>query len=214
MANPTEHALEHGEHATHAAHDPFDRRVTISISVTAALLACVTLLGHRAHSDTLQLSIQSNDALTEASNQWNYFQAKKTRQYLYETAATRTRMDIEHPALPKETAAEWTKKVQEDLKYWKDNAGRYRTEGEEIKTKAEELTEQSKHLRNQSTHIHHAGTWYDMAELCVEIALVLCSIAILTKKRNFWYAGLCGSGLGTCLALWGIAQQYILVAHH
>lgn len=214
MANPTEHALEHGEHAVHAAADPFDRRVTMTIAITAALLACVTLLSHRAHTDTLRLQMEASDEFLKASNQWNYFQAKKNRQYLYETAATRTRMDLENPALSKEVAAEWTKKVEGDVKYWKANASRYSKEVETIEKDAKELTENSTHLRQQSTHIHHTGTWYDLGELCVEIGLVLCSIAVLTKKREFWYAGMGASGLGVCFALWGLAQQYILVAHH
>ena len=35
---------------------------------------------------------------------------------------------------------------------------------------------------------------FDVAELAVELALVLCSIAVLTKRSGFWLAGI-GSGL-------------------
>jgi len=56
----TEHHLEHAEHAQHAAHSPFDRRVTMTIAIIAAMLACVTLLSHRAHNETLALEIEAS----------------------------------------------------------------------------------------------------------------------------------------------------------
>src|SRR5205809_46177 len=84
------HHIEHAAHAAHAARDPFDKRVTMTIAIVAALLACVTLLSHRAHNDTTSLQIESNDALTEATDKWNYFQSKKNRQYLYESMAKLT----------------------------------------------------------------------------------------------------------------------------
>jgi hypothetical protein len=72
----TEHHLEHAEHAHHAAHNPFDRRVTMSIAIIAAMLACVTMLSHRAHNATLQLHIEANDNFTLATNKWTYYQEK------------------------------------------------------------------------------------------------------------------------------------------
>jgi hypothetical protein len=35
--------------------DPFDRHVAMSMAIVAALLACVTMLSHRAHTETLSL---------------------------------------------------------------------------------------------------------------------------------------------------------------
>src|SRR5438132_1468086 len=80
---PEEH-LEHAEHAQHAAHDPFDRRVAMTMAIVAAVLACGTMLNHREHTETLRLQNEANTHHTEASNQWNYYQSKKNRQYLYE----------------------------------------------------------------------------------------------------------------------------------
>src|SRR4051812_34094187 len=70
MAHGTEHHLEEAHHAEHARHDPFDRRVAMTMAIVAAALACVTMLSHRAHNETLKNT-------TEAANQWAYFQAKK-----------------------------------------------------------------------------------------------------------------------------------------
>src|SRR5437899_7973243 len=97
MSHRPEHHIEHAEHAAHAAHDPFERRVTLSIAITAAVLASVTLLSHRAHNATLHLQLEANDAFSQASNEWNYFQSKKNRLYLYETADTETDMLLGMP---------------------------------------------------------------------------------------------------------------------
>ena len=39
----------------------------------------------------------------------------------------------------------------------------------------------------------------------VEFALVLCSVAVLTKRKEFWYAGIGFGLLGVVVALTGLA---------
>jgi hypothetical protein len=245
MTNKTEHALEHGEHAAHAAHDPFDRLVTITIAITAALLACTTMLGHRAHTETLSLQLKSSDefmkaandrsriqtASTEsfmkATNQWNYFQSKKNRQYLYETAENLAMLVAGNPGSGKE---DQTRKValEKETERWRSDAARYKTESAAIETQARKFaneaeqqgreaertfqagSEESERSRKEAEHMHHLGNRYDLAELGVEIGLVLCSLAILTKKRNFWYGGMGCTAVGTVLMLWGVVEQYIM----
>jgi Domain of unknown function (DUF4337) len=213
MTNKTEGALEHGEHAAHAAHDPFDRLVTMSIAIIAALLAAVTMLGHRAHNETLQLQIKSNDALTAGSNKWNHYQSKKNRQYEYLTANRRWRMDLKDPRLTKEQAAAWESANAKDAKFWTDKAGVYEEDTEKLFEEATEFGKEANEKQQEAMHLHHLGVRYDFAELGIELGLVLCSLAVLTKKRNFWYGGMGCAGLGVLLMLWGVVEQY-LVHHH
>src|SRR5271157_5767935 len=56
---------EHGD-------NPFLIPVSVTISVLAVLVAAVTLLGHRAHTEELLLQSQATD-------QWAYYQAKNIR---------------------------------------------------------------------------------------------------------------------------------------
>ena len=49
------------------------RRVSLAISVLAVLVAMVTVLGHRTHTEAVL-------AQTRAADQWNLYQAKKIRQ--------------------------------------------------------------------------------------------------------------------------------------
>ena len=78
---------EVAEHAVHGGHNPFDRRVAMTMVVVAAVLAGVKVLGHRSHNDTLRHQIEAGVLHTQESDQWAYFQAKKQRQYLFEAEA-------------------------------------------------------------------------------------------------------------------------------
>src|SRR5207244_12945908 len=137
MSHGPEHHIEHAEHAAHAAHDPFDKRVTLTITIVAVLLAAVTLLSHRAHNATLQLQ-------ADASNKWNYFQSKKNRQYLYETANTQTviLMDMPQPdaVMKSKEYAEWKKKTETAREPWTKAVKRYSHETTEIQDEAEDRT--------------------------------------------------------------------------
>jgi hypothetical protein len=205
MSHGPEHHIEHAEHAAHAAHDPFDTRVILSITILAALLAAVTLLSHRAHNATLRLQM-------EAANQWNYFQAKKNRMYLYETADAETDLLLAMP-LPDNLKTSKDYKTWQDeakerkTKSWKQKAKQYRSESDQIEAEANELT-------HQAHGMHGLGDLYDTAELGVEIGLVLSSLAILTRRRGFWYGGLACSFAGVIVALVGLYQQFVVLAAH
>ncbi len=194
---------EEAEHAAHHAADPFDRRVAMAMVVVAALLACVKVLGHRTHNDTLGYQIksgvhhsQANVEHTQESDQWNFYQAKKMRQHLYESQSELL------VALAPEKQNDPA--VKKKLEAWGKQAKRYRAETKEIQKKADEhkasAVEHQKEAHKyeeRSEHKHHQSTFFDLGELCVELALVLCSVAILTKRPPFWYAGMgiCGAGL-------------------
>ncbi len=199
----TEQHLEHAEHAHHAAHDPFDRRVMMTIAIIAAVLAGVTLLSHRAHNETLQMQIEANDNLTLASDRWNHYQGKKNRQYLYEAFADQARMNNKDFF---NLNAEAEKKVAS----WEARVARYEEENKEIEKEAREFEIEAKRFKNESKHMHHIGDWYDLGELGVEFGLVLCSVAVLTKRASFWLTGAGGAFLGAMMAIVGIFQQYLL----
>src|SRR5271156_3627484 len=65
------------EHAEEAAHEPSLAPVTLTMAILAVLIASVTLLGHRAHTEEVLLQ-------TRAADQWAYFQGKEVRRRSYE----------------------------------------------------------------------------------------------------------------------------------
>jgi len=198
----THEQLEHAEHAQHAAHSPYDKRVALSIAVVAAALAAVTLLSHRAHNETLQLQIEAGILQTKASDKWNEFQANNIRRHEY--AADASLIDVLAKEKGKEEQAN---KTRDD---WKDKVAGYegtkdgdKTNGsklDQLSAKAKTFESQAAEKRDQSHFAHAKSGRYDLGELAVEFGLVLCSVAILTKKREFWYSGMAAAAIGVLVA--------------
>src|SRR5438105_10255300 len=150
---PEEH-LEQAEHAQHAAHNPFDRRVTVSIAMVAAVLAGVTMAGHRAHNETLRLQgealqvrgealrIQMDASIknTKTINQWAFYQAKKNRDALYRAFLANANM----------TGATGG---DEDKKYWQSQIEDYKKELPELKAEAENLQKETQALQEESLKV-------------------------------------------------------------
>src|SRR6266568_3280767 len=195
MGHGTEEHLEqaeHAQHANHSAQDPFFRRVAMTMAIVAAVLACVTMLSHREHTETLRLQNEATIHHTQASDQWAYYQAKKNREYYYDVSAEILKAIAEKSDNSKallSKAEEWTRKVQ---RYEKDTA--------DIEKTANELTKQAEHRQTESDHAHHRADRYDLGELGIELALVLCSLAVLTKRTGFWYVGIAIGIIGSLVA--------------
>ena len=64
---------ELSEHS-HEAHNPFDKRVAVTMAIIAALLAIVSVAAHINSTEELL-------AQQKASDQWAYYQAKDIRRY-------------------------------------------------------------------------------------------------------------------------------------
>jgi len=198
MSHGTEEHLEHAEHAQHPVHDPFYRQVAMTMAIVAAVLACVTMLSHREHTETLRLQNEATINHTQASDQWAYYQAKKDREYNYDVSAEilkaiADKSDNSKVLLSK--VEEWTGKVQ-----------RYEKETADIEKTAKELTHQAEERQRESEHAHHRADRYDLGELGIELALVLCSLAVLTKRPRFWHVGI---GFGVLGA--GVAASALLL---
>jgi hypothetical protein len=50
---------------------------------------------------------------------------------------------------------------------------------------------------------HRAGR-FDLAEVLLEIALVVTSITLLTRRRGFWIVGLVLAAIGGVIATFGL----------
>jgi Domain of unknown function (DUF4337) len=147
--------------------------VTVTMAILAVLVAAVSLLGHRAHTEEMLNQ-------TRATDHWAYYQAKEIRRRNYELFVD----EMSVFALQKSEQAD---KVKE--KYQKE-IERYKEEGQDIQAEARKAEEEVAAERR------HAN-YFDLGEVLLEAALVICSITVLTRKRFFWY-------LGTALGLIGL----------
>ncbi len=219
MPHGPEHHIEHAEHAQHAAHNPFDKRVTLSIAIVAAILACVTMLGHRAHNQTLMLQGEAIQAQTEAgiehskvTNKWAHFQALNIRSHMYR--ANQEMLDEIFRAQGKGTPS------SKSAKRWKSQEDKYEATMPGLEKDARGIEETVKKYQDlakkkiaDSHEAHLRADRFDYGELGVEFAVVLCSLALLTKRNGFWYVGLLSCLLGTLVALSGLLGLFLEHAH-
>src|SRR3569833_77674 len=83
---PHDHELEHAAHSA----DPFSGRIAVMTAIFATLGA---IMGYMAgHTQNAALIYKNEAAIrrTEASDQWNFYQAKSSKQNLSELGATLT----------------------------------------------------------------------------------------------------------------------------
>jgi len=175
----TEELQELQEHAEHAKHDPTLVPVSVTMAVLAVLVAVVTLAGHRAHTEEVVMQ-------AKASDQWAYYQAKNIRRHTDELFTDLT--SVEATTNPAALA-----KLRDK---YSGEASRYQNDQKEIEDKAHEMEGEVATERNRADR-------YDLAEVFLEVALVITSITLLSGRRLFWYLGGVLAVIGIVLAATG-----------
>ncbi len=167
------------EHAEHAKHDPTLAPVSLTMAVLAVLVAVVSLLGHRAHTEEVVLQAKATD-------QWAFYQAKNIRRHVDELFTDLTSVQAT-------TDAAALAKLHEK---YAGEASRYKGDQKDLESEARKLEEEV------ATEEKRADR-YDLAEVFLEIALVITSITLLSGRRIFWYLGILFGVIGIAVALTG-----------
>jgi len=217
---------QHVEHAQHAAHNPLDRMVAMSMAIIAALLAAAAMISHRGHTETLKLTTEANIKHTKSSDLWAFFQATNIRAHEYKALiplldVMQAPQDPDKEALRNKTIKDWRTKLQEyeGKKDKSHSAGTGHTTGEGadaegkmkggklgvIQHQARQLEHEAEELEKDSQAVHHSVNWIDYGHLGLELAIVLASVTVLTKQRAFWYVGLTAAAAGVGLVLIGVS---------
>ncbi|MFL6447937.1 MAG: DUF4337 domain-containing protein [Bryobacteraceae bacterium] len=165
-------AQEEIDEHVHHARDLFEKLVAGNMAIVAALLAIVSVLGQ--HYNTEELLKQQ-----ESSDQWAYYQAKNIRLYIAQST-----QDL--------IMAAGRAGGQSSSRYQQD-AVRYKREESGIQDKAHEL-ERERDADGRKAHQFHIG------EVFLEVAIVLLSLAILTRRRPLAFAGLTSAIAGVVWA--------------
>ena len=160
---PHDHAVEHAAHGAHEAGDEgFGGRLAVITAVLATVGALFSYQGGATQNNAMIFKNNAAIKKTEASNQWNYYQAKSNKQNLAELAMALPGVDID--------------------KYKKEVA-RYKSEKEDIKKDAEKLEADSKKWDEESEkqiHLHHR---WAQAMTVIQVAIALAAITLITKKK-------------------------------
>jgi hypothetical protein len=164
------------EHAEHGREHPDLAPVTLTMAVLAVLVAAVSLLGHRTHTEEIILQ-------NKATDQWAFYQAKNMRRHTDELFA-----DLTTVVASKDAAA--VASLQE----------KYRAEADRYKDEQKELDKAARETEKETELVRRRGDRFDLGEVFLEIALVITSIALLTSRRMFWYFGLLMAAAGVLVA--------------
>jgi high-affinity K+ transport system ATPase subunit B len=172
----SEELQELHEHAEHAREHPDLAPVTLTMAVLAVLVATVSLLGHRTHTEEIILQ-------NKVTDQWAYYQAKNIRLHTDELFA-----DLAGMVASKNDEA--AAKLQEKTRA---EAERYKDDKKELEAKGHELEQ-------EFAVTHRKADRFDLAEVFLEIALVITSITLLSGRRIFWHLGLLTAAAGVVVA--------------
>ena len=168
------------EHAEEGANEPSLAPVTLTMAILAVLIAGVTLLGHRAHTEEVILQTRSAD-------QWAYYQAKEIRRRNYELFLDELSV----------FALQDVKQVEAIKEKYKKEIERYSEELKEIEADARKEEAEVKVQEARADR-------YDLAEVLLEAALVISSITLLTRKKIFWLFGIVLAVAGLALGVTGL----------
>jgi hypothetical protein len=152
--------------------------LALSTAIMAVLAALTTLYMGKFSSRAIMAQGQESD-------QWAYYQAKSIKGHTFEVNKKTLELQyLVQKGLSPEAAAEYQKtmtKYGEEIK-------RYEAEKKEIKDKAEGIAKAK--LKAQEM-----GGNFAYALIFLQIALMLSSIASLTKRHYLWYIALiCNAG--------------------
>jgi len=155
-----EHEVEH--QAQHGG-DEFASRMAVTTAILATVGALFSYQGGATQNAALLFKNEAAIRKTEASDQWNYYQAKSNKQNLAELGATLT-------------TGEASQRYQSEAK-------RYNDEKKDIQKKAEELEKagmEANARSEESMHVHHR--WAQAVTL-FQVAIALAAIALLSRRK-------------------------------
>lgn len=175
----SEELQELQEHAEHGKHDPSLAPVSLTMAVLAVLVAIASLLGHRAHTEEVVLQTKSTD-------QWTFYQAKNIRRHSDEFFSDLTSV------IPTTDAAAMAKLREK----YSQEAARYKDDQKEIESEARKLENEVSTERKRADR-------YDLAEVFLEMGLVITSITLLSGRRVFWHLGMLLGVFGIVVAVLG-----------
>ena len=181
---PHDHELEH---ASHQSPSTMAGRLAVTTAIVATVGALFSYMGGLTQANA---GLSKNDSAikkTEASNQWNFYQAKSNKQNLAELAVV---------LAPEDKRAAY-----------RDDVERYKKEKAEIKLEAEKLEAESKQWNVKSDEEIHQHHRWAQATTALQIAIAMAAMALLTKSKGLQTGVYVLTGIGLVLGV--LAKMHI-----
>ncbi len=143
--------------------------ISLAISILAVLVAMVTVLGHRSHTEAVLMQSRAGD-------QWNLYEAKKIRQDSLEVVLDQMALQ---PTVDAKATAVKAAEYKAHIAKWNDDL--------------KEEQETAKGFEDEVAKAEAKAVRFDLGEALLQISVVLSSITLFTRRRSFFAGGL---GLG------------------
>jgi hypothetical protein len=176
---PHDHEMEHAAHNAHGDSDGFASKLAVTTAILSTVGALFSYQGGATQNDAMIYKNNAAIKKTEASNQWNYYQAKSNKQNLAELAMALPGVDVE--------------------KYKKEVA-RYKDEKEGIMKDAQKLEAESKKWDEESDKLIHLHHRWAQAMTVIQISIALAAITLLTRKKWLQVGVYVAAGISGVLA--------------
>jgi Domain of unknown function (DUF4337) len=174
-----EHMIEH-----EALHGPgLSQYVAIFTAILSTLGA---IIGYQGSSTQNEAMLYKNEAVlkkAQASDQWNYYQAKAQKGHL---------MELAQDLAPKDRKAYYQKQIE-----------KYNEDKKKIQAEAESLEEATRIANEKSANLMRPHHLLALAMTLTQIAISLASITALTRQR--WLFGAAAIAAAGGCTLWGMA---------
>jgi len=181
MSNdPALEAHEHHEMAEESAHahNPFISRVSASVAVLALLAATVSSLETIEAGAAITSSSEAVLAQEKAADAWGEYQADSLKRHIYSIAA-----DQQGPDAARYAGVAAQQQAAQKL-----------IQGRAIADERERDAREAASLAHEARH-----HWLTGAATLLEIGIAISTLAIITRRRPFWYGSLALGAGGVAL---------------
>ena len=187
---PHDHELEHAAQGGHGEHEGGGGMIAQIAVITAIIATIGAIFSYMGGATQANAGLYKNNAAikkTEAANQWNFFQAKSTKQSLAE---------VSRDLSPEAVKDKYQAKID-----------RYEKEKNDIKLVAEKLEAESTTWDKSSDEQMHQHHRWAQATTVLQVSIALAAIALLTRKKWLEYGMFALAGVG--LVIGALAALHI-----
>ena len=155
-------------------------RISLAISILAVLVAMVTVLSHRSHTEAVLLQSRANDS-------WEEYQSRKLRtENLQVTVDLLTLQPINDAVATKKKIDDYNSKITKWTGQLTDDQNKAKGLEEEVETAEKRASK------------------FDLGEALLQIAVVLSSITLFTRKNSYYFFGLALGAVGLAVTIFGL----------
>jgi hypothetical protein len=152
------------------------KSISLAISILAVLVAMVTVLGHRSHTEAVLMQ-------SKAGDQWNLYEAKKIRQDSLQVVMDQM---VLQPTIDAKASAAKLAEYKVHIDKWTGDLKQEQNKAHEFEAEVNKAERQAER--------------FDLGEALLQISVVLSSVTLFTRRRTYYIGGLSLGAAGLLIA--------------